>query len=109
MLKTLTLFAALCAASVAWCAKPNVIPALREWSDGAAGETYALTAASRVVIAPDACPKLEQYAKTFAQDLGRTLVKGQPAPGDILLQVKPDAAANPEGYTLAICKHGIQV
>ena len=81
MLKSLTLFAALCAASVAWCAKPNVIPALREWTDGAAGETYALTAASRVVIAPDACPKLEQYAKTFAQDLGRTLVKGQPAPG----------------------------
>ena len=122
MLKSLPLFAALCAASVAWCAKPNVIPALREWTDGIGG-TYALSEKTRVIIAEDADAQLEQFAQTFAQDIGRELVRETPwykciipfwgdrfRMGDIYLKVRSDSGVdNPEGYTITSAQTGLVV
>lgn len=107
-------------AATAWCAKPFVIPELRDWSDNAAAGTFALSEDTRVVIPEDACDALARYAQTFADDLGLPLVREASGfwhtvtftaesaePGDILLRVVPDDNANPEAYTLTAGKSGI--
>ena len=109
-------------AATAWCAKPFVIPELRDWSDNADAGSFELTEDTRIVIPEDACDALARYAQTFADDLGLPLVRESSGfwrtvtftaesaePGDILLKVVPDEAANPEGYTLTAGKSGITI
>ena len=121
-MKSSLLFAVLCAAAVAWCAKPNVIPALREWVDGQ-GAAYTLSNHARVIIAEDADAQLEQFAKTFAQEIERPLVREDAwymrifpffgnnfRAGDIYLKVRPDSGVdNPEGYTITSAQTGLVV
>ena len=121
-MKTTLLATMLVTAATAWCAKPFVIPELRDWSDNAAAGTFALSEDTRVVIPEDACDALARYAQTFADDLGLPLVRESSGfwrtvtftaesaePGDILLKVVPDDKANPEGYTLTAGKSGITI
>lgn len=98
---------ALCVAATAWCAKPTVIPELRTWQ-AVEAPAYVLNETAQVVIPANACPALKQYAQTFAAEIGRT-VGTQAAPGAICLTVTPDAAANPEGYTLTASADGITI
>ena len=121
MKTTLLASAVTLVAATAWCAKPDVIPELQQWTDNAAAGDYTLGADARVVIPEDACPALERYAKTFADEIGRPLVRedagclwglfGSEAaqPGDITLTVAPDPKANPEGYTLTAGKDGVRI
>ena len=121
-MKTTLLATMLVTAATAWCAKPFVIPELRDWSDNDAAGTFALSEDTRVVIPEDACDALARYAQTFADDLGLPLVRESSGfwrtvtftaesaePGDILLKVVPDEAANPEAYTLTAGKSGIVI
>jgi hexosaminidase len=55
-------------ASVAWCAKPDVIPELKQWTDGSG--VYTMGRTSRVVVAADASEALKVHAATFAAELG---------------------------------------
>ncbi len=121
-MKTLLLFSALCAASVAWCAKPVVIPELREWVDAPTGGTYTLSEKARVVIPNGASPELARYASIFAREIGKPCVRENTGAwakvtfrsqkarrGDIVLEVKPDAKANPEAYTLTATPEAITI
>ncbi len=121
MKKTLLATIAMTAAT-AWCAKPAVIPELQEWSDNAAAGVFTLAEGARVVIPEDACPALERYAKTFAEEIDRPLVREASGfwrtitftseaaePGDIVLKVTPDAAKNQEAYTLQAGASGIVI
>ena len=121
-MKTTLLATMLVTAATAWCAKPFVIPELRDWSDNAAAGAFALSEDTRVVIPEDACDALARYAQTFADDLGLPLVREASGfwhtvtftaesaePGDILLRVVPDDNANPEAYTLTAGKSGIVI
>ena len=109
-------------AATAWCAKPFVIPELREWSDNDAAGAFALADGTRVVIPEDACDALARYAQTFADDIKRPLVREASGfwrtltftaksaePGDIVLRVVPDDKANPEAYTLTAGQSGILI
>ena len=98
----------LLAAATAWCAKPEVIPELRQWTDNAAAGDYTLGADARVVIPEDASPALVRHAQTFADEIGRAVARTA-RPGDIVLTVAPDPKANPEGYTLTAGKDGIRI
>ncbi len=98
----------LLAAATAWCAKPEVIPELRQWTDNAAAGAYTLGADARVVIPEDASPALVRHAQTFADEIGRAVARTA-RPGDIVLTVAPDPKANPEGYTLTAGKDGIRI
>lgn len=122
MKTTLLATALTLSAATAWCAKPEVIPELRQWTDDAAAGAYTLGAEARVVIPEDACPALERYAKTFADEIDRPLVREarswwrillflteEAQPGDITLTVAPDAEANPEAYTLTVGKDGVAI
>ena len=108
------------AASVAWCAKPEVIPELREWVDGAG--TYTLSEQTRVVIPETASEALARYAQTFAEELKRPCVRENRShlktltfraekarKGDIVLQVKPGSMKHAEGYTLTAGADGITI
>lgn len=94
-------------ASLAWCAKPAVIPEIQEWTDGEG--TYTLSESARVVIPPSASAELNTFAHTFADAIGRPMVKGKAKEGDIALSVKLDAKANPESYTLKASPKGISI
>ena len=122
MKTTLLATALTLSAATAWCAKPEVIPELRQWTDDDAAGAYTLGAEARVVIPEDACPALERYAKTFADEIDRPLVREarswwrillflteEAQPGDITLTVAPDAKANPEAYTLTVGKDGVAI
>ena len=122
MKTTLLATALTLSAATAWCAKPEVIPELRQWTDDDAAGAYTLGAEARVVIPEDACPALERYAKTFADEIDRPLVREarswwrillflteEAQPGDITLTVAPDAEANPEAYTLTVGKDGVAI
>ncbi len=103
--------------AVAWCAKPEVIPELRQWADAADARVYTLPKGARIVIPKEACADLEAYATTFAKELGLPVVReskglffGESArAGDITLTVAPDPKANPEGYALDVTPNGIRV
>ena len=94
------------AGAVAWCAKPDVIPALREWS--AMPGVFALGAESRVVIAPGAAEDLAASAQVFADEVGRPLVRGLAREGDVELRLGA-IAVSPEAYMLAVTPKGVQV
>ncbi len=83
---------------------PQVIPSLREWHGGSG--SFALTAASRIVVDPSSETQLQGTARVFQRDLlnvtGLTLpivLAGSPGAGDFLLTLK-NAATVPgnEGY-----------
>ncbi len=118
-MKTLLLATLTLSAAVAWCAKPAVIPEIQQWIDLPEAGSYTLDEDARVVIPEDACADLERYAKTFAEEIDRPLVReasswlwflGKEAkPGDIVLMVVPDAGANQESYRLTAGTAGVRV
>lgn len=92
---------------------PAVVPALQQWTGGR-GEQH-LTPRSRVVLAPSDHGALRKVASQLVSDLkdftGWRLrqVTGRSRPGDIVLDLDPDAAVGPdtalahdEGYSLRV-------
>ncbi len=121
-MKNTLLLLSFLATSIAWCAKPNVIPELRQWADTPDAKPFTLTADTRVVIPENACPELERYAQTFAQDIQRECVREASSwwrsilfmtekaqPGDILLKVFPEPEKNQEGYQLVASDAGVTI
>ncbi len=110
------------AASVAWCAKPDVIPELRQWFDDANPSPYVLSEDARVVVPADASDELMAFAETFAEEINRDCVREASSwwrtllflneavqPGDILLKVKEEPHKSPEGYQLISKPEGITI
>ncbi len=108
-----TLLALMMLASVtAWCAKPEVIPELKQWSEGTG--LYTRTQTTRVVVPEDACDALKAHAETFAKELGVPFVVEHSSwlsgrtvkanKGDILLRTIPTAAdqKSAERYTIDV-------
>ena len=95
-MKTILLALTMLAGATAWCAKPEVIPELKQWTDGTG--CYTRSAATRVVIPETACDSLAQYATAFAAELGVPCARvklnanwwnffaEKPAKGDIILR-----------------------
>ncbi len=111
------------ATSLAWCAKPDVIPSLRQWFDDQENPTpYVLSETARVVVPEDADCELIAFAETFAGEINRECVQEksswwrklllldeQVRPGDILLRVKVEPHKSPEGYQLISKSDGITI
>lgn len=96
-MKTILLALTLLAGASAWCAKPEVIPELKQWIDGSG--VYTRSATTRVVIPADACEQLKGYATTFAEELGVPCItesQNNKTAGAILLR---QTATNPESKT----------
>ncbi len=111
IMKTFLLTTLLLAGTCAWCAKPEVIPELRQWTDASEGGTFVLTDKTHIVIPKEACAELTAGAETFAKELGVPLVRDgkwqqlstlATRANTIALTVVPDAEANPESYTLTV-------
>jgi hexosaminidase len=88
-------------------AKPQTIPALREWTGGTG--SYAFSASTRIVRSTADATALATTSQTFADDLraltGFTLTQttGTAAAGDIGLTLgSTDTALGAEGYALAV-------
>lgn len=84
-------------------AKPNVVPALREWK-GYSGE-FLLTESSRIVASDNSLVETaEQIAYYFKEMLGRDIktVVGEAKAGDIYLNLNNEKYLGEEGYTVEI-------
>lgn len=87
------------AVDTAVAARPQVIPTIREWTDGT-GAAFKPCASTRVVTAADASKALVLYAKDFAKELGVKYAVGAPRKGDILLELVDDKSFGREGYSI---------
>ncbi|MDO5462037.1 MAG: family 20 glycosylhydrolase [bacterium] len=110
MTKSTLFVVAMGMASAAFCAKPVVIPDLREWTDGEA-VAYTLPATPRIVL-DSQCPQLRLHADAFAEDLKQSQVvdaSATPIKGDIRLKVVPGILENEEGYILEVSPDAITI
>lgn len=103
-MKTFLLALTMLAGASAWCAKPDVIPELKQWTDGTG--YYARTTSTRVIVPENACDALKQYAQTFANELNAPLVATDSiTKGDILLHDacgQTSAKGNTEHYSIDV-------
>ena len=102
------------AGACAWCAKPEVIPELKQWTDGAG--CYSRGGTTRVVVAEQSSEALKQYAKTFAGELGvpcAEITGNAVQKGDIVLREDgapvSKACQETERYTLNVTPETIVI
>ena len=112
-MKTILLALTMLAGSVAWCAKPNVIPELKLWTDGTGA--YAVNRSTHVVVPADASLELKAFGATFAAELGVPCVTDNVnlnAKGAIVLRntsTEPVDAADAERYWVEVSPEQIVI
>lgn len=99
----------LAVATALHAAAPEIVPAIKEWTD-AEGEAFRITPQTRVVIPTKDDEKLVEFATAVAKELGVPLAAGASRKGDIEMKVEKAAGERgKEAYTLVATAEKITI